>query len=52
MEAALNAAAADVAASLDPAPEAWTRDYAPPYDEFNDAASPDWVVVVRFVLDL
>lgn len=52
LESTMTKAAYQVAASLDPKPPDWTLSYEPPYDEFNEPASPDWMTVFRFVLDL
>ena len=56
-EAAMEEAAFEVAKSLAPAngrggwKATWDKD-TPPYDEHNEPALPDWMIVLRFVLDL
>ncbi|KAK3345688.1 hypothetical protein B0H65DRAFT_467400 [Neurospora tetraspora] len=54
-EAAIEEAAFEVAKSLacDTEGGGWrTNKNTPPYDELNDPGSPDWMIVLRFVLDL
>ncbi|KAM0272279.1 hypothetical protein ACHAQH_008726 [Verticillium albo-atrum] len=53
LEPAMESAAFEVAGSIDPdGHDSWKRAANPPYDEMNEPASPDWMVVLRFVLDL
>ncbi|KAL8818341.1 MAG: hypothetical protein Q9191_007963 [Dirinaria sp. TL-2023a] len=52
LESALDEAAYKVASTSDPKPKDWPEKYDPPYNEFNTPRSPDWVLVLRFVLDL
>ncbi len=52
LESAIERSAYEVSSSLEPKPKDWTLEYAPPYDEFNEPTSPDWMVVFRFVMDL
>ena len=49
---ALDEAAYKIASTSDPKPGDWPEEYDPPYNEFNTPRSPDWVLVLRFVLDL
>ncbi|KAJ5162797.1 uncharacterized protein N7500_004627 [Penicillium coprophilum] len=49
---AIDQAACEVASSLDPKPEGWTLAAPPPYDQYDEPASPDWMIVLRFILDL
>ncbi|KAK3950186.1 hypothetical protein QBC32DRAFT_347299 [Pseudoneurospora amorphoporcata] len=55
-EAAVEEAAFEVAKSLAPPDNeggGWkSNKNTPPYDELNDPGSPDWMIVLRFVLDL
>ncbi|OQE46385.1 hypothetical protein PENCOP_c001G03108 [Penicillium coprophilum] len=49
---AMDPAPCEVASSLNPKPEGWTLAAPPPHDEYNEPASPDWMIVLRFILDL
>ncbi|KAF4966411.1 hypothetical protein FSARC_5920 [Fusarium sarcochroum] len=50
--AAMDETAAKTVESLGPCLAGTAHKSAPPDDTFNEAASPDWKVVLRFVLDL
>ncbi|KAH7186286.1 uncharacterized protein B0J16DRAFT_343441 [Fusarium flagelliforme] len=53
LESELENSASRVAGSIDLSSQhSWTQAASPPYDEMNEPASPDWMVVLRFVLDL
>ena len=52
IETAIETAAYRVASTTDEKPKDWPCNYDPPYDEFNTPYSPDWVVVLRFIMDL
>lgn len=52
IETAIETAAYRVASTTDEKPKDWPCNYDPPYDEFNTPYSSDWVVVLRFIMDL
>ncbi|KAF5532071.1 hypothetical protein FNAPI_13036 [Fusarium napiforme] len=53
LESAIEDSASKIAASINKGSGGDLRATAnPPYDEFNEPVSPDWMVVLRFVLDL